>query len=188
MSQVNANNQQSVAQEVQDTYTESSGFAAIGIDSGLLIAQIINFLLILLVLRIFLYKPIVKILEERRQKIEESIKLAEKTRLDALAGQSKIDVMLKKARLDAQEIVEGATKQAQEVAAQIKRKAQLDVEQLNQKTRELLRQEKDLILQSARRDLGILIVNATKKIIADRNLELEQSEINRAISSLGDQK
>jgi len=49
----------------------------LGIDWQLLIAEIINFVILLLILKRFLYKPFLRLLEQRRVKIEEGIKKAE---------------------------------------------------------------------------------------------------------------
>src|SRR3989304_5856480 len=48
-----------------------------GIQPTLLIAQIVNFLIILFLLKKFFYKPIIKLLDDRKKKIEESLKNAE---------------------------------------------------------------------------------------------------------------
>ena len=48
-----------------------------GIQPTLLIAQIVNFLIILFILKKFFYKPIIKLLDDRKKKIEESLKNAE---------------------------------------------------------------------------------------------------------------
>lgn len=49
----------------------------LGIDWRLLVAQAVNFFLLLIVLRIFVYKPLLKMLRDRRQKIEEGVTKAQ---------------------------------------------------------------------------------------------------------------
>ncbi len=50
---------------------------ALGINGPFLIAQIVNFVLLLLLLRAFLYKPVLKMLESRKQRIAEGLQAAE---------------------------------------------------------------------------------------------------------------
>jgi F-type H+-transporting ATPase subunit b len=51
----------------------ASLFGALGIETHLLIAQAVNFLALLIVLRIFAYKPVITMLKDRRTKIEDGI-------------------------------------------------------------------------------------------------------------------
>ena len=53
----------------------------LGIDPALLIAYLINFVILLFLLRLFLYRPILNMMEERRQKIQASLDEADKERL-----------------------------------------------------------------------------------------------------------
>jgi len=52
-------------------------FNQFGINPLLLLAQVVNFAVLLFILKRFLYKPILKVLEERKKRIEESLKNAE---------------------------------------------------------------------------------------------------------------
>jgi F-type H+-transporting ATPase subunit b len=52
-------------------------FHQLGLDWKLLLSQAVNFLLVLIILRAFVYKPILKIMKERRAKIEEGLLKAE---------------------------------------------------------------------------------------------------------------
>ena len=63
----------------------------LGLDWKLLLAQAVNFLLILVILRLTVYKPLVRILNERRRKIEQGLKDAE----DAAKGLSEIEIKRK---------------------------------------------------------------------------------------------
>ena len=52
-------------------------FESFGIQPTLLLAQIVNFLIILFLLQKFFYKPIFKMFEDRKKRIEESLKSAD---------------------------------------------------------------------------------------------------------------
>src|SRR3990167_10277133 len=87
-----------------DTNTSSGGIGAIGIDGKALLFQIINFAILLVILRSVAYKPILKALERRRKTIENSLKQAKEIEAanQALAG--KQEKLLAKARSEADAI------------------------------------------------------------------------------------
>src|SRR5258706_8102509 len=87
-----------------------------GINPVLLIAQIVNFLILLYIPKRFAYKPILKLLKERQAKIAESInntKASEEALEKAIEKEREI---LKKAQKQAQEIVNEAKKQSESLS------------------------------------------------------------------------
>jgi len=56
------------------------GFASLGINLPLLVVFIVNFIVLLVLLRLFLYKPVMKVLDERAQRTKEAMDLAEATK------------------------------------------------------------------------------------------------------------
>ena len=92
-----------------------------------LIAQVINFLFLVWVLAKFAYKPLAKMMEDRRNKIASDLETAEKARVDAEAIQKEYADKLAAARQEAAAIIENAKKAAQ--AAQDKAVADTKAEQ-----------------------------------------------------------
>ena len=69
-------------------------FSQLGIDPKLLLAQGVNFVILLVVLTKFVYKPLMKMVEERRKKIELGIKGGEKAeQIIKQAEQEKIGII-----------------------------------------------------------------------------------------------
>ena len=97
-----------------------------GVQPILLAAQVVNFLILLFILKKFLYKPILKVLDERKKRIEDSLKNAEsierqlqqtqeqseKIIADTLKEAQKI---LNQTKEDATQIIEGANKEAEQI-------------------------------------------------------------------------
>ena len=79
-----------------------------------LLAQIINFLILVILLKAVAYKPIVKMLKEREDKIAQNIKAAEDDEIKAKGVLKEYQERLAGARIQAQEIVDKAEKRAQE--------------------------------------------------------------------------
>ena len=95
--------------------------AALGIDVKLFLGQIINFLILLLILWRFAYKPIVKMLNDRRERIASSIANAKKIEEDLIATEQKTRGMLDQAQEEGQKVLENsnfaASAQKKEIVA-----------------------------------------------------------------------
>ena len=86
-----------------------------GLDWKLLIGQIVNFLIIVVIFKKFLYAPIMKVLDEREEKIKKTIEDSKRTgELLENAGKQTADMMMT-AKLEAQGIVDNAKKAAEEI-------------------------------------------------------------------------
>ena len=91
----------------------------LGIDWKVLIAQIVNFAILLFLLKKFAYKPILKILNERRQKIEEAIERSKSVDLRMQEIETLKQQVLDQARKESESILKAAEEAAQEVQENI---------------------------------------------------------------------
>ena len=80
-----------------------------------IVAQILNFVILLWVLAKFAYKPLIKAMENRRNRIIKDLDTAEQTRLDAEALKAQYTEQLSNARQEATQIVDKANKVAQKL-------------------------------------------------------------------------
>lgn len=101
-----------------------------GINGYLLIAQIINFLIILWILKRFAYKPILEMLEKRKKTIVEAQKNAEKTQKILEEAQQKEKELLKKAQNESKIILSDSKKQAEETINLAMEKAKIQAEKM----------------------------------------------------------
>lgn len=93
-------------------------FSQLGIDWHLLISQAVNFLLLLVILRIFAYGPLLKLLKKRKERIEEGLLKADKA---------------EKRLLEVDEIGKNKIKDAERAALQILKKTELDARNLEER-------------------------------------------------------
>lgn len=77
-----------------------------GINWYLLIAQIVNFLIILYILKRFLYKPVLDVLKKRQEAIKEGLKQAEESRILLEKTSAREKEILKKAQEESKKILE----------------------------------------------------------------------------------
>lgn len=101
-----------------------------GIDPILLGAQIVNFLIVLLILRKFLYKPILETLQKRQDKISEGLRVTEeaRVRLEKVVEEEK--TILTKANTQGKKLIEDAKKESLEMIQKAQFEAKVQAEKL----------------------------------------------------------
>jgi F-type H+-transporting ATPase subunit b len=107
----------------------------LGIQPSLLLAQIVNFAIIAFVLTKLLYKPILSMLEKRKQEIQDGLALTEKMRLEEEKMKAKHEKFMETARTDARDILEKAKKEAQEEEKRILAEAHTEATALLEKAK-----------------------------------------------------
>ena len=88
----------------------------VSLTEATLLFQIINFFILVSILAKFAYKPLLKVLEERRNKIESDLDAAAQAREAAAQLQAEYEAQLRSARAEAQAIIDKAVKQADKEA------------------------------------------------------------------------
>lgn len=137
-----------------------------------LIAQIINFLILVAILRMVAYKPLMKALADRQAKIEESLEIAEREKASAEELKREYLAQLAAARIQAQEIVDKAVKLAEQSKEEILDEARTENARLLKVAQEEIARERDRALSEMRNEVVALSVLAAEKVIA-RNLDAE---------------
>ncbi|OHB18234.1 MAG: ATP synthase F0 subunit B [Parcubacteria group bacterium RIFCSPHIGHO2_01_FULL_47_10b] len=157
----------------------------LGIDWKLLLAQVVNFLILLFVLKKFLYKPVLTFLDKRKTLIQKGIQNAERIDEKLAQIQLKEDAVLTKARGTAQEIIATSKKTGVDESAQIVQQAEKRVEAMLQDAKQKIDSERDTALQEARHELGKLVLLATHKILGeDAVKKLDATIIEQAIKKI----
>jgi len=155
-----------------------------GVDWPHLLSQIVSFSIVCLLLQRFAYKPIVKLLEERRAQIAEGITEREKIKNELAQAQARRQEIIVNADAEASALVEEAHTAAAAVRERETEKAMADAEQIVLKSRELAEQEHERMLRALKGELGALVVQATsvatgKVLTADDQKRLAQETLNQ---------
>lgn len=149
------------------TETAASGdiFTTLGIHWELLVFQIIAFLILVWALGKFVYPWLMKQVDERQAKIEESVKAAEEAEKKAETAQDEIAKLLKEARVEAKDIVTTAKDEAAAMVADAEGKAKQRAEKIVADAQSQL--EKDVIAarKALHNDTIELVALATEKIV-----------------------
>jgi F-type H+-transporting ATPase subunit b len=136
----------------------------LGIEWVKLIAQLINFSLVLLVLWKLAYQPVFAMLETRRKKIADGLADAEKSKLQLARTEADRQKTLAEAAEQANKIIAEARAAAVRVTEQETQKAIAAAEQIIAKAREAAIQERATTLAELRREVGRLVVQTTATV------------------------
>jgi len=137
---------------------------ALGIQWPKLIAQVINFAIVMFVLWKWAYKPVLKMLELRREKVAESITNADKIKAELAATEAKRLEVLNQANDQANKLIEEARAAAARVQAQETQRAVAQAEQIVAKAREATAQDHARMLTELKREVGRLVVQTTAAV------------------------
>lgn len=140
---------------------------ALGISPLALLAQIVNFLLILFLLNRFLVGPIVRIIEERRARIDQGLHDAEQARNDREQADKERSAALHEARREASEILTRAQKVAQETRDADIAATREELERLRARATEEIEAEKAKALADLRSEVADLALAAAGKVVRE---------------------
>jgi F-type H+-transporting ATPase subunit b len=87
---------------------------ALGVNGPFLLSQIVNFLILFLALRFLLWKPMLKMLNERKQRIAQGLEDAEQARRDRERAQAEYEERIKQARQEREEILARAAEEGEQ--------------------------------------------------------------------------
>lgn len=138
---------------------------ALGLNLPQLIAQIVNFFILLFILRLLLYKPILRMLDERRQRIAEGLNAAEIARAEAAQSQANMQAQLEEARKESQGVIANAQEIANRIQAEAREQANRDREAALERARTEIQLERDRALAELRGEFADITVLAAERVI-----------------------
>ncbi len=148
---------------------------------------ITNFLILVVVLNKFLYKPLLSVMEERKEEIRKNMENAELAKAEALKIKEKYSEEMQNARQEARSILERAEKLGEENKEKIIAEARQEADKITEKVQVAVRREKEEALIQLRNEVASLAIMAAEKII-DKNLDKKDHEkmIGDFIKEVGD--
>ncbi len=150
-----------IAQEVVKT-----GIAGtFGLDLKIFIAQLVNFTIVLFVLKKFIFTPLVKILEARQAAVDKGMTQAAEAERRLAEITVEREKAMQDARRDASELIRAAQTDAVRLVDRMKEQAKVDVESVVKQGKERLRIEQDSLRREIAEDVSTLIVEAAGKVL-----------------------
>ncbi len=143
------------------------GFASLGINLPLLVVFCVNFLILLVLLRMFLYKPVLKVLDERAQRTKEAMELAESTKKEYEQARAEVQRQIEKGRQEAQAIITQATQLGERLKEESRQEAAKQAQAIVDRTRAELGAEREKIVEDLRREFVSIALLAAEKVIRE---------------------
>ncbi len=140
----------------------------LGINVKLLIAQIVNFLILLFILYKFAYKPVFKVLDNRTKKIEKGLKDAEEAKNKLVEISEKEKKIVTEAKKEAQIIIKKAEETAIQSAKDIEISAKNQSDKILEEAKVQIEQEKNKAVKEIKSKIAELVIRATEKIIDEK--------------------
>ena len=137
----------------------------LGISIPTLIAQIINFVFLLVILRLFAYKPIMKMLDERARKIKESMEEVQKVKEQAAQTEEEFKKKVEAANKEGQELIARAMRTGEEARQRAQLEAKQEAQVLVEKARVEIQRERDETIGELRQEFADLTAVAAEKVI-----------------------
>ncbi|MFQ3168893.1 MAG: F-type H+-transporting ATPase subunit b [Limisphaerales bacterium] len=158
-----------------------------GVSWQLFISQLIAFIIVALVLKKFAYKPVLDMLEQRKERIAQAETNAEKIQTELAATEAERDKVLAKANQKAQEMIADAKEAAQQVGEVEGQKAVKQAEGIIRKAREATDADRDQMMSELRAEIGRLVVETTAKVsgkvLTDEDQQRLIDETNRELAA-----
>jgi F-type H+-transporting ATPase subunit b len=156
---------------------------ALGIDGRILLAQFINFAILIWVLWRYAYKPVFKILDDRKSKVEKGLDDAEKAALNLKEAEEEKKKIILEARQEAIRVLEQAHLKGEERQQEIIKKAELEIGAIMEKERAKISAEKANSLAELKGELSNLVMISLQKFLEDNLDDQKDKELVAKIVS-----
>ena len=137
---------------------------------GLLIWTLIAFIIVLVILRKFAWKPILKGLKDRETNIADAIASAEKVKAEMAALKSENEVLIAKAREERAIMIKEAKETADKMVADAQGKARSEYDRIVSEAQAAIDQQKNAALIDVKNQVGKLVIEVSEKVLR-RQLE-----------------
>ena len=135
--------------------------------NGILIAQIINFAILLAVLLKFVYKPVMKMLDERKEGVAQALEREEKAAEKLASADTEREKILAEARVTTSAMLEEAKRDGEEVKKKLLASAKEEIAKMRDEAQKKLREEKTRLLTEVKGEVGSLIVSTIEQTLGD---------------------
>ena len=163
----------------------SGGISSLGINLKSFIFQLITFVIVLLILRRWVFPKLVATLEARRKTLEESLAHAKQIEETLVSAEANASHLLHQAREQADEALRDAKSQARELVAKSEESAREQAERILEETKAQIIQEHNKLREELKTELTALVAEASEKVLrAKLTTKEDQKLIEQSIKEL----
>lgn len=151
--------------------------------------QLINTFLVFLILKKFLFKPVMNVMEAREKDIKENLAQGEKTKREGLSLKKEYEDKVSSAKNEGQEIIKQATLRAEQKEAEIISTAKEEAHSIKERASKDVEQERQKVMNEIKDDISdIALLAASKVIEKDIDKSKHKELINNFIKEVGEAK
>jgi F-type H+-transporting ATPase subunit b len=145
----------------------SGGIAALGLNAGYLLAQLVNFGIIFGALSLLLWRPIVNMLDTRAAKIAKGLEDAQVAANARLNAEAEAERILAAARADVSKAIEEGRGRGEEVARQVETEARAEADRIRNEARLAAEAERNTQLADLRGQVADISVAIARRLIGE---------------------
>ncbi len=138
---------------------------ALGIDLSRLLTFLVGFTVIAVFLRMFLYGPITRMLDQRAERIRDSLEAADRASADAASSAERVEHELASARREGQALIAEAREAASRLKDQEVERTRAQVDEMTERAREEIRREREAAVEEVRREFAGIAILAAERIV-----------------------
>ena len=150
---------------------------ALGINQGFLIAQLFNFGLIFILLTVFMWRPLVNMLDARSAKIQKGLEDAQAAANARMNAEAEAEKILQQARTEAQTTIDEARNRGEEVARQVQQEARTEADSIREEARQAAVEERDAQLAGLRSQVAAISIAVAQRLIGEALDEKKQQAL-----------
>lgn len=156
-----------IANETVQAVEATGGLGMLGINLKIFIAQLINFLVVLIVLWKWMYQPLVKLLDKRAERIAESVKQAKEIEEQLSKTKDEQLQILNQARSEAAQVLSQAHIDAEKRKQEMVENTKQEVQRVVSQGKDQLKAEKTAMIRDAKSEIAEIAVAAAEKILKE---------------------
>jgi F-type H+-transporting ATPase subunit b len=154
------------------------GIGSLGINLPVLIAQLVNFTILLVVLWLVAWGPLMRLMDQRQQRIREGLEAADQSKERAAKAEQEVALQISEARQQGHTLVAQAQEAATRIQEEARNQARREAETLLERARSEIQLERDQAIAELRREFADITVSAAEKVIGQ---SLDRSAHQRLI-------
>ena len=143
----------------------AEGMASLGINISTLAAQLVNFGVLFLLLYLVAYKPLMRMLDQRSNRVKESMENAEKIKQQAARAEEEVVKRIEEASKEGQKIIDKSMKLGEEAKHQAQKEAEEKAHTLIAEASAEIKNERDKAIDDLRKEVADLAIMAAGKVV-----------------------
>jgi F-type H+-transporting ATPase subunit b len=147
---------------------QSSGIGALGISLSAFVIQLISFTIVILLLNKFAFKPIIRLLEERRKVIDDGVKMGQKLEIERAKLDAEVVKVMRDARVEADKIIGNGQKEAREIIREAEKVGARKVDIMLADAEARINEETEQAKRKLEKEIVGLVSEATEAIVDEK--------------------